>query len=159
MYSKQSLLIGTHIPWCTLTGASVLFASGPIWRGHRIMETQVKTSTKYVSVGQRWLNHGIRVEWEYKSSIPFTYLCSRWFKKHELSPFWYVSSHLFSTTCCLGKPNSAVRDVIRNARGNSQSIRGNASARATAKPSTIKWSHRVPPEYYLTATEMGNSAD
>ena len=102
MYSKQSLLIGTHIAWCTLTGASVLFARGRIWRGHRIMETQVKRSTTHVSVGQRLLNHGIH---------GITYLCSRWFKNHELSPFWYVSSHLFSTTCCLGKPNSAVRDV------------------------------------------------
>ena len=60
----------------------------------------------------------------------------------------------------LGKAQcSAVRDVIWTACGNSIIIGGNASARATAKPSTIKWFHIVQPESYLTATEMKNSAE
>ena len=33
------------------------------------------------------------------------------------------------------------------------------SARAPAKPSTVKWFRRLPPEYYLTATEMENPVD
>ena len=45
------------------------------------------------------------------------------------------------------------------ARGNSIIIRGNTFVRATAKPSTVKWFHIVPPKYYSKATEMGNSAD
>ena len=112
-----------------------------------------------VSVGQKWLNHDTRVEWEYKSSISWTYLSSGDFKRQTFSPFWCMSSHLFSMTCCLGKPNNAAHDVIWTARGNSLIIGGNASARTTAKPSTIKWFHLVPPEYYLTATERENSAD
>ena len=116
-----------------------------------IMKTQVKTSMKRVSVGQKWPNHGV---WEYKSSIS-----SGDFKKQAFSPFWCMSSHLFSTTCYLGKPNSAAHDVIWIGRENSIIIRGNASARATAKPCMIKWFHLGSPEYYLTATEMENSAD
>ena len=57
------------------------------------------------------------------------------------------------------EPDSAARDVIWIARGNSIIIRGNASAGATAKPSTVKWFHLLPPEYYSTATEMENSVD
>ena len=102
---------------------------------------------------------GTRVEWEHKSSISWTYLCSGDFKRQAFSPFWCMSSQLFSTNCCLGKPNNAARDVIWTAHGNSLIIGGNASARATAKPSTIKWFHLVPPEYYLTTTERENSAD
>ena len=70
-----------------------------------------------------------------------------------------MSAHQFSTTCCLGKPISAVRYVIWIARGNSIIIGGNASARSTAKPRTMKSFHLVPPEYYLTATEMENFAN
>ena len=69
-----------------------------------------------------------------------------------------MGSHLFSTTCWLDQ-SSAARDVIWTASGNSIIIGGTASASATAKPSTMKWFHLVPPEYYLTATEMENSAD
>ena len=54
---------------------------------------------------------------------------------------------------------SAACDVIWTARGHSLIIGGNASARATAKPSMIKWFHLVPSQYYLTATEMENSVD
>ena len=134
-------------------------ASGWFWRGHLIVKTQLKTSTKRVYVGQKWPNHGTRVEWEYKSSISWTYMCSGDFKRQALSPFLCISSQLFSTNCCLGKPNNAARGVIWTAHGNSIIIGGNASARATAEPSTIKWFHLVPPEYYLTATERENSAD
>ena len=40
------------------------------------------------------------------------------------------------------------------ARGNSTFIGGNSSNRARVKPSTAKWFHLVPLEYYLTVTEM-----
>ena len=54
-------------------------------------------------------------------------------KRQEFSPFCCVSSHMFSRTCCLGKPNSAAREVIWIiARGNSIIIGGNVSTRATA---------------------------
>ena len=33
------------------------------------------------------------------------------------------------------------------------------SAWAPATPSTVKWFRRLPPEYYLTATEMENPVD
>ena len=117
---------------------SPFLASGRFWRGHLIiMETQVKTSIKRVSVGQKLPNHGTRVEWEYKSSISWTYLCSGVFKKQVFSPFWCVISHLLSTIYSFGKHDSAARDVIWIARGNSIIIGGNATARATAKPSTV----------------------
>ena len=76
--------------WCILTGAyqrTSFLASGRFWRGHLIMKTQVKTSTKRVSIGQNWPNHGTRVEWEYKSSIWWTYLCSGDFERQAFSPF------------------------------------------------------------------------
>ena len=38
-------------------------------------------------------------------------------------------------------------------------VRGNVSARATAKPSMVQWFHRLPPEYYLTSTEIENLVD
>ena len=86
-------------------------------------------------------------------------ICAQVILKSMHFPVWCVTSHLFSTTCCLGKPDSTARDVISIARGNSVIIAGNASARTTAKPSTVKWFHLVPPKYYWTATEMENSAD
>ena len=119
--------------------------SGRFWRGHLIMKTQVKTSTKRLYVEEKWPNHGTRVKWEYKSSISWTYQGSGDFRRQAFSPFWCMSSHLFSATCCLGKPKSAARDVIWIASGNSMTIGGNVSARATTKPSTIKWFHFVPP--------------
>ena len=132
--------------------AFVLFFSGWFWRGHLIIKTQVKTSTQRVSVGQKWPNHGTRVEWKYKSSISWTYLCSSDFKRQAFSPCCTRVRICFQRrTCWLW------RHLI--ARGNSIIIGGNAFARATAKPSTIKWIHLVPPEYYLTATEMENSVD
>ena len=121
---------------------------------------QIKTSTKRVSVGKKWPNHGTHVEWEYKSSISWTYLCSGDFKRQAFSPFCTWVRICFQRLAAWVSPMfSAVRDVIWTARGNSIIIGGNASARATAKQSTIKWFHLIPPEYYLTATEMENSAD
>ena len=58
-------------------------ASGRSWRSHLIMKTQVKTSRKRVSVGQKWPKDGTRVEWEY--SISWTCLCSGDFKKLAFS--------------------------------------------------------------------------
>ena len=52
-----------------------------------IIKTQVTISTKRASVGQKWPNHGTCVEWEYKSSISWTYLCSCDFKRQAFSPF------------------------------------------------------------------------
>ena len=86
-------------------------------------------------------------------------ICAQVILKGRHSPFWCMSSHLFSTTRCLGNPNNAARDAIWIARGNSIIIGGNTYARATAKPYTIKWFHLVTPEHYLTTTEMENSAD
>ena len=91
--------------------------------------------------------------------ILWTYLCSGDLKKQAFSLFSCMSLHLFSISCCLGNPNSTAHDVIWIAHRNSIIIEGNACARATAKPSTVKWSHLVPLEYYLTATEMENSAN
>ena len=87
-------------------------ASGWFWRVHLIMKTQVKTSTKRVSVGQKWPNHG--PTWsENINQASSELICSQVISKsrHSLS-FWCVSSHLVSTNCCLEKPDSAVRDVI-----------------------------------------------
>ena len=131
MYTCPMMYFDRHV------SAYVLF--GRFWRGHLIMKTQVKTSTKLVSVGQKWPNHCTHVEWEYKSSISWTYLCSCDFKRQAFSPCWCMGSHLFSTICCLGKPNSSAHDVIWIAHGNSIIIGGNASSRATAKPSTVIW--------------------
>ena len=162
-YIIHGLLIGTQVSWCILAGAyqrmSVLLAVGRLWRGHLTAKTQVKTSTKRVSFGQKWPNHGTRVEWEYKPSITWNYLCSDDFKKQAFSPFWCASSHLYSTTCYLGKPDGAARDVVWIARCNFKILGGNVSARAAAKPSPVKWFHLVPPEYYLTATEKENADD
>ena len=100
----------TQAPWCILTGAyqrTSFLASGRFWRGHLIMKTGVKTSTERVSVGQKWPNHGTRVEWEYKSSISWTYLCYGDSDMQAFSPFWCITSHLFSTSCCLRKPKNA----------------------------------------------------
>ena len=72
-------------------------------------------------------------------------ICAQVILKGRQSLLWCMSSHLFSTTCCLGKPNSVVRDVIWIERGNSITIGANVSARATAIPSTMKWFHLVPP--------------
>ena len=148
----------TQLPWCILTGAyqrMSFLASGRFWRGHLIMNTEVKISTKRVSVGQKWPNHGTRVEWEYKSNISWTYLCSGDFKRQALSPFCARVRICFQRLAAWVSPIfDAARDVIWTARGNSIIIGGNASAGATAKPSTIKWFHLVPPEYYLKATEM-----
>ena len=132
----------TPVPWCILTCAyqrTSFLASDRFWRGHLIMKTQVKTSTTRVSVGQKWPNHDTSVEWKYTSSISWTNLCSGDFKRPAFSPFWCMSSHLFSTSCCSGKPSIAARDVIWIVRGNSIFIGRNASARVTAKPSTIRW--------------------
>ena len=125
MYLKHSLLVhrSHDVFWqaCISVRQSVL-ASGRFWRGHLM-----KTSTKRVFVGQKCPNHGTRVEWEYKSSISWTYLRSGDSEKQAFSPFWCGSSYLFSTTCCLGKRDSAARDVIWIVRRNSIIIRGNAS--------------------------------
>ena len=153
----------THVPWCILTGAyqrMSFLASDRFWRGHLIMKTQVKISTKRVSVGQKGPNHGTCMEWEYKSSISWTYLCSGDFKGQAVSPFCAWVHIFFQRLAAWVDPIfSAARDVIWTAHGNSIIIGGNVSARATAKQSMIKWFHLVPPEYYLTATEMENPAD
>ena len=150
-----------RVPWCILRGTyqrASFLASGRLWRGHLIMKTQVKTSTKCVSVGQKWPNHGTRVELEYKSSISWTYLCSGDFKRQAFSPFCARVRICFQRLAARVSPMfSSAHDVIWTARGNS--IGGNASTRATAKPSTIEWFHLVKPEFYLTATEMENSVD
>ena len=98
---------------------------------------------------------------------------------HKCCTFRLKRKNLLSPTpdaCCpllalriiqlmTGEPRprySALQLLVESgACGNTYSIiiGGNASARATAKPSMIKWFHLVPPEYYLTATEMENSVD
>ena len=100
-----------------------------------------------------------RVVWEDKSSILLTYLCTGDLKKQAFPPIWYVCSHLFWTNRCLGKPDGAARDVIWIALGNSIIVRKNVSAKTTAKPSKIKLFHRLPPAYYLNATELENPVD
>ena len=139
--------------------AYVLFGQWSILTWHLILKTQVKTSTKRVSVGQKWWpNHGTRVEWEYKSSISCTHLCSGDFKRQAFSAFCARVRICFQRLAAWVSPMfSAASGVIRTARGNF--IGGNESARAKAKPSTMKWLHVVPPEYYLTATLMENWAD
>ena len=66
----------------------------------------------------------------------------RWFWKAGILSVLCMSSHLFSTNCCLGKPNSAARDVIWTARANSIIIGGNVSARATKHD---RWNDRTTP--------------
>ena len=101
---------------------------------------------------RKWPNHGTRVEWEYKSSISWTYLCSGDFKRQALSPFCAWVHICFQRLAAWVSPMfSAARDIIWPARENSIIIGGKESARATAKQCTIKWFHLVPPEYYLTA--------
>ena len=80
------------------------------WRSHLIMITQVNTSTKRVSVGQKWSNHGTCVEWEYESSTLLTYLCSCDFKRQAISPCWCVFTSVFNDLL-LGKHESAAREV------------------------------------------------
>ena len=110
MYTKHGLLMCTDpmMYFDRRVSAYVLFGEWSIL----IMKTWVKTSTKRISVRQKWPNHGTPVEWEYQSSISWTYQCSCDVKRQAFSSFWCMSSHLFSTTCCLGQPNSAARDVI-----------------------------------------------
>ena len=62
--------------WQARISVRPFLASGRFWHGNLIMKTQVKTSREHVSVRQKWLNHGTRMEWEYKSSISWTSLCS-----------------------------------------------------------------------------------
>ena len=144
----------TQVSWYifTLTGAyqrTSFLANGRFWRGYLIMKTQVKTSTERVSVGQKWPNHGTCVEWEYKSCISWTYMCSGDFKRQSFSPFCARVCICFQWLAAwVSQMFSAARDVIWTARGNSIIIEGNAPARATAKPSTIEWFHLVPPEYF-----------
>ena len=147
MYSKYGLLVyrGSMVYFDGRVSAYVFFASGRLWRGHLIDKTQVTTSTKRVPVGQKWLNHGTHVEWEYKSSISWTYLCSGDFKRQAFSPLCaWVRIWVSPVQRC------AWRHL--NWTGNSIIIGGNASARATTKPCMIKWFHLVPPEYYLATT-------
>ena len=145
-----------------LTGAyqrMYFLASGRFWRGQLIMK-KVKTSTKRVSVGQKWPNHGTRVEWDHKSIISRTYMFLGDFKRQAFSPFCaLVRIYCQRLAAWVSPMFCAALDVIWIAHGNSIIIGGNASAGATAKPSTIRWVHLVPPEYYLTATEMENSVD
>ena len=100
-------------------------ASGRFWRGYLIMKTQVKTC------------------------ISWTYLCSGDFKRQSISPFCARVCRCFQRLAAwVSQMFSAARDVIWTARGISIIIEGNAPARATAKPSMIKWFHLVPPEYF-----------
>ena len=97
--------------------------------------------TKRVS-GQRWPNHGTRVEWEYKSSISWTYLCSGGFKRQAFFPFCARVRICFQRLAAWVSPMfSAARDVIWTERGNSTIIGGNASARATANSRRHRVAH------------------
>ena len=88
---KAWFMMGTQVSWCIwqarISIRQFVLASGRFWRGHLVMKTQAKTSTKLVSVGQKWPHHRTRVEWEYKSRISCTFLCSCYFKKKGFSLF------------------------------------------------------------------------
>ena len=147
----------TQVPWCILKDAyqrTSFLASGRFCRGHLIPSLNIDATCP---VGQKWPNPGAHVEWEYKSSISWFYLCSGDCKRHAFSPFCACVRICFQRLAAWVSPMfSAARDIIWAARGNSTIIGRNAPARATAKQSTIKWFHLVLPEYYLTAMEMEN---
>ena len=62
-------------------------AQDRFWCGHLIMKTQLKTSTECVPVGQKWSNHRSHLEWDYISSISWTYVCSGDFQRQAFSLF------------------------------------------------------------------------
>ena len=61
---------------------------------------------------------------------------------------WYVRTRALQSVA------TSARFWTSSCHGNSTIVRGSVSAGATAKLSMAIWFHRLPPEYYLTATEM-----
>ena len=91
--------------------------------------------------GQKWAHHGTRLS------------VLRWYSKSR------YSLH-FGVCCCVcfqrteaGKAQSAARDAIWIARGNSISIEGSVFIWGTTSTKQGKWFLPLPPEYYLTPKE------
>ena len=97
-----------------------------------------KTSTRRVFVGQKFQTTA-PARSENINLVSRELICAQVILKgrHSLR-FVHEFASVFNDLL-LGKPKSAARGVIWTARGNSIIIGANASARATAKPSTIKW--------------------
>ena len=132
---------------------SVRFGQWPIFSAIRPWK-QVISSSKNVFEGKSGQNHDKRVESEYTFSISLIYLC----------PFYCMCLRPLCNESLLGEApqRSSARDVSWTcwcARGNSIIVGGSVSARETAKASTVRWFYRLPPEYCLTATELGNLVD
>ena len=105
-----------------------------------IMKTRVKTSTKRISVRQKWPNHG-----------------SPWSENINLASRELISAHVMlkgrhslrfgawvQRLAAWVSPIALRVTSFEFAHENSINIGGNASAGATVKPSTVKWFHLVP---------------
>ena len=151
----------TQVPLCILTGAcqrTSFLASGRFWG---IWSWKPKSKhRRNVSLSGK-SGQTTPPTWSENINLASRELiCAQVILKGRHSLRLCMSSHLFSTTWCLGKPRRHLRVTSFELHvGIPLIIGANASASATAKPSPIELFHLVPPEYYLTAMEMENSAD
>ena len=150
----------TQVLWCILTGAyqrTSFLASGRFWHG------SWKTKSKLRRNVSLWAKSGQTMAPAWSENISLATrepICAQVIFTGRHSPLCARVCICFQRLAAWVSPKfSAARDVIWTAHGNSIIIAGNTSARATAKPITSKSPHLFPPEYYLTATDMRNSAD
>ena len=149
-------------PWCILTGtcrASVLqsfLSNGRFWPPSRHEHTSHNIDETCLW-RQKWSKHHTRLESEHTSSISLTYLCSWDVQNVDFLPFSCVCLRpSLRVVAWETRQRSAARGVIWIERGNFISVGESLSTEATVKSSMVRWFCRLPPELYLTVTEMEN---